>query len=516
MMNVDREDRQKWQVAVFSVLACLVAMIGRASAQPLAPRQAVEERWQVIYIGDDRIGYSHTTRRELTVNQQAIVRWTEDLQMQFKRFGQTFSQRISHRVDETRGGTMLSFDMNSVESNNRTVQVTGTVSRSKLKLQTVLAGKTIDSEKDWSSSTKSSLHEQQLIRTQLRKSGQRAAFSMYMPMTNKVVDVRMEVAGPAVIKLHDGSRKPAVRIRTIQLDLPVVTSFADSNGVVLKSETEFFGQMLTTYSVSREVALQEIAGAELDIAVATMVPVHVRGTDKKLVRGQITKAHARRQITYRIRVPGVDLRRHFISDKNQIVRVVNEDTIDLTVNRPDPPRNVVRAERPTDEYLKPTRFLQSNDQRVVDHARKASAGSVDPWQLGQRMESYVNLKVDKSNFSTAMASASEVAKDMSGDCTEHAVLLAAMLRAKRIPSRVVIGVVYVENKALFGGHAWTEAFISGQWYPLDAMLGKGGIGPAHIKMAQSSFADDAPAPVTAFLPLMSVLGKMEIEVISVK
>jgi len=63
---------------------------------------------------------------------------------------------------------------------------------------------------------------------------------------------------------------------------------------------------------------------------------------------------------------------------------------------------------------------------------------------------------------------------------------------------------------------WTEAFIGNQWVPLDATMGQGGIGAAHIKMGTSSFSDEGPSPITTFLPLHQILGNMEIDVISVE
>ncbi len=129
------------------------------------------------------------------------------------------------------------------------------------------------------------------------------------------------------------------------------------------------------------------------------------------------------------------------------------------------------------------------------------------------MERYVHEKLTKKNFSTAMASAAEVAQRMEGDCTEHAVLLAAMLRAKKVPSRVAAGLVYADKLNAFGGHMWTEAFLAGEWIPLDATLGKGGIGPAHLKMADSPLDEDAPLPVSTFLPAYQALGKLKIEVL---
>ncbi|MCX7419861.1 MAG: hypothetical protein NT013_10030 [Planctomycetia bacterium] len=60
---------------------------------------------------------------------------------------------------------------------------------------------------------------------------------------------------------------------------------------------------------------------------------------------------------------------------------------------------------------------------------------------------------------------------------------------------------------------WTEAFIAGEWIPLDATLGRGGIGAAHLKMSESAMDEDSPLPVAAFLPLYNAVGKLKIEVL---
>jgi transglutaminase-like putative cysteine protease len=150
---------------------------------------------------------------------------------------------------------------------------------------------------------------------------------------------------------------------------------------------------------------------------------------------------------------------------------------------------------------------------VKELARNGASGETDPVKAAYRLERYVSTKLKTKNFSTALASAAEVAASLEGDCTEHAMLLAAMLRARQIPSRVAVGLVYVESVQSFGGHMWTEALLNGAWIPLDATLGQGGIGGGHIKLADSNMADDSPVLVTAFLPLMEVLGKMKIEVL---
>jgi hypothetical protein len=62
-----------------------------------------------------------------------------------------------------------------------------------------------------------------------------------------------------------------------------------------------------------------------------------------------------------------------------------------------------------------------------------------------------------------------------GDCTEAAVLLAALGRAVRIPTRVVSGLVYSRDDYhglgnVFVPHSWVLAYVDGEWRSFDAAL----------------------------------------------
>ena len=66
----------------------------------------------------------------------------------------------------------------------------------------------------------------------------------------------------------------------------------------------------------------------------------------------------------------------------------------------------------------------------------------------------------------AFASAAETVRSLEGDCSEHAVLCAAMARAAGMPSRVVSGLVYLPpggglggERGVFGYHLWAEALV---------------------------------------------------------
>jgi Transglutaminase-like superfamily len=70
--------------------------------------------------------------------------------------------------------------------------------------------------------------------------------------------------------------------------------------------------------------------------------------------------------------------------------------------------------------------------------------------------------------------ASEVARDRKGDCTEFAVLTAALARAAGAPARVAIGVVLISGESGNGafGHAWAEILEGDRWVVADAALHK--------------------------------------------
>jgi transglutaminase-like putative cysteine protease len=95
------------------------------------------------------------------------------------------------------------------------------------------------------------------------------------------------------------------------------------------------------------------------------------------------------------------------------------------------------------------------------------------------------------------------------------VLLAAMLRAREIPSRVVAGLVYTESagKPQMAYHMWTLAWIDGQWIALDATSGT--LAPAdRIAIASSNLADGNEYACLA--PIIAAVGTMDIEITNAK
>ena len=103
------------------------------------------------------------------------------------------------------------------------------------------------------------------------------------------------------------------------------------------------------------------------------------------------------------------------------------------------------------------------------------------------------------------------------------VLLAAVLRAMKIPSRTVSGLVYAEEflgeKGIFGYHMWTQAWIGqgaeGKWVDLDATLeSTAGFDATHIALSTSAMADGEM--FMDMVSMASVVGRLSIRVVESK
>jgi hypothetical protein len=109
----------------------------------------------------------------------------------------------------------------------------------------------------------------------------------------------------------------------------------------------------------------------------------------------------------------------------------------------------------------------------------------------------------------AFASAREVLERLSGDCSEHAILMAAMARAVAIPAKVVSGIVHVNGQ--FAYHMWVEVWTGEDWFALDATIGEGSVDATHIKLAESAIPGGRVAELS--LGVMRVFNRLGVRVV---
>ncbi|MEA3040638.1 MAG: hypothetical protein QOC65_127, partial [Sphingomonadales bacterium] len=128
------------------------------------------------------------------------------------------------------------------------------------------------------------------------------------------------------------------------------------------------------------------------------------------------------------------------------------------------------------DALRPTAWLQSGDRRLraiaEPVARLAISGARKMEMLRARTQPYL-ARIDFTGHFSALETLSRRA----GDCTEAAVLLAALGRAAGIPTRVASGLVYSRQRYhgvgnVFIPHSWVLAYVDGRWRSFDAALGQ--------------------------------------------
>lgn len=112
---------------------------------------------------------------------------------------------------------------------------------------------------------------------------------------------------------------------------------------------------------------------------------------------------------------------------------------------------------PDGDWISPTITIQSDNPEIKKLTHKITAGTHTKCEIVKRITFYVYKHIEKKNTPT-FSNASETLEAGFGDCGEHAVLAAAMLRAADIKATVILGLVYVEAKKGYFYHAWVAAY----------------------------------------------------------
>jgi hypothetical protein len=227
---------------------------------------------------------------------------------------------------------------------------------------------------------------------------------------------------------------------------------------------------------------------------------------------KMDKASDARTITYRVRselgsqdfklIPSTDF---------QVIASRDLQSAQVVVSRPELSQSAVSNGGPED-FLKPSEFLQTNDPRIIELAETFVTTGDSTLPEAARLCQGVFQSIRNKNLSQGFQSAAQVARQLEGDCTEHAVLLAAVARVRNIPARAVCGLVYSEqgDQASMGYHMWNELWIDGKWIPADATTGQFPASPNRIAVRHLSLND--ANPYGEILESMKILAKLQVQV----
>lgn len=476
------------------------------SANPAQPG-GTEELWMACFLNNAKVGYMHTKIVPVQDPSGARLQYAYDDELVLRRFNETTKVRTKLSSLETLEGRLIEF-RTELQTGPGKVVTEGYCRDNQLVLETEAEGKKKSDRIPWSREYGGFLADRLSLRQQPMKPRERRRLQAILPVLLQVGQIQLEAIGYEAVQLPSASRQ--------LLRIDVTTAFGktqmksilwtDETGEALKVRDTQIG--LEAFLTSREIALGANAVASLDLGEALLVQVARRLEDP----------HHTQRIVYRARLKDGDVHSLFAVGTGQSVRRLDERTAEVTVQavRPGKPATAGKApaDRPTAADSAATPLIQSDDQRVMEMASKVAPGEPDPWKLALALERHVKQSIRLKNYTTALATAAEVAKSLEGDCTEHAVLLAGLCRARQLPARVAVGLVYYRPASAFAYHMWTEVWIQDGWVPLDATLGLGGTGAAHLRLVSTNLS--GTTAYADLMPVVQALGKLQLEIVSVE
>jgi hypothetical protein len=465
----------------------------------------VRETWDLALINGAKVGHSHFEEFSTRLGEQPVRELISSTEMSIQRFGQTVNQSFEVTSVETPDGQVLRFGTKMVTGESEQT-IAGEYRDGKMLIETGTLGKTQASTLDWNPTWGGYFADQQSLKQKPMQPGEERTLTALVAGTAQTGEVTIKAMQRESVKLLDEQRE----LLRIESSLTIAGTkidsilWADEAGEVLKMSMP--GLNHETYRTTKEIALRPAAKTEFDLGRQTVVKVDQ----------PISDPHATTRVVYRARLANGSPTETFANCRSQRVKELDDHTAEITVLaiRPES-ANVADNDSgvPTEADLQPNNLIQNDDGAIIGLAEIFAEGQTEHWTLAKNFESGVRDYVHSKNFSQAISSASDVVRSHEGDCTEHAVLLAALCRAKGIPSRVAIGLVYYAPVQGFAYHMWNEVWIADGWVPIDSTLGLGGIGAGHLKIADSALS--SASPISALLPVIEVIGQLELEVLSI-
>ncbi|HKB00673.1 MAG TPA: transglutaminase-like domain-containing protein [Gemmataceae bacterium] len=481
-----------------------------ATLKTPAPKP-LEEVWEAAYVRNDagtdvKIGHVHMTSVPVEKDGQKLIRTTKELRLVVGRADAKAEMKADVSSDEDADGKVQAITAKIWLGKDKVQKIDCEVLEGNKVRVTAGVGAVEPRVFNWDPANVGLAREQTLLRDKKVKPGDAFTYRYYEVTVTHPVTVRVAVKDLEEVPLPGGVKRKLLKVVATPDALTV------SNGAKLQMPAGTFWADPVSYdTIKTEMDIPEIGKVSL-IRTSKVAALAPNGQVPDLMKRQsiylkaaIPDMHDRDAIVYRVTFQGDAQPKELVAtDARQAIRNVNGKSFELAMTARRGAVTGGADEKAGPEFLRSNYFINSDDAEVKKLATRAVGRETDPWKKAQKIEGFVREFMRPADYTEAMAPADHVAKTRTGDCTEYAMLTAAMCRAAGVPSRTAIGLVYVNNllgRPALAFHMWTEVHVNGQWLGLDATLGRGSIGPGHIKITDHSWDG-----VISFTPLLPVKG----------
>ena len=496
------------------LLALFFFLSSTFAAEPKASK--VDEIWDAAFLEGNRIGFFHTTNREIERDGRKFFRTTLEMDLTVKRYGSNVRLRMENGTDETAEGKVIAVFMTMYQDAGKKLVLNGAVEDGQLHV-TVESAR-IDKRIPWNDEVIGLHHQQRLFKARNAKPGDKITYLTYEPTLNTVVTVQAKVLDLEEVD-YLGVKKRLLRVEAkpdkidvanmAPIQLPVLVNWLDKDLKVVRSEMTMPGMGAVVLCRADQVtAKARIDQSRLpDIGLNTLVPLN----------RSITDPYNTKTAVFRITLKNDDSNptTAFAKDDRQEIKNSKGKSFELHVTAIKKPRSLENNKAIDSEFIESNYFLDWEDTKIKRLAKAAVGEETDPWIKAKLIEDWVYQNVHPNN-GVPFGPASQVANKLLGDCRQHTLLAASMCRAANVPSRTAVGLIYLDDMKkgpALGFHMWAEVWVHGQWLSIDPTFGPGKVGATHIKIADHSWHDTQS--YTPLLGVARVIGNLTIEVVSV-
>ncbi len=501
------------------VLCLLTLMPAAVSAEmafdPQDPPQGLfDEEWMEVYLLGQKVGYSHLT----LTRAGDTIRTETKTYMQVRRGAVAMAFETLEKTVETVDGQPLNFTVEMNMTGQPIIQ-RGQIDGDQITVFQEQQGRVQQRELPYPEGALMSWGLARKTMALPLEAGQTFSATLYMPSitTDFPVDVTYTVIGPEEA-LIGKERVPAWRAEmNMQIGATTLPTaiWTDEDHRVLKTTVNVMGMPMEMIACEQEEALEGFTPAEIF-------------ETNLLTLNKAISADAQ-EVVYRVTVDGAHPDLTLPESDYQKVEKTGVGQFLVTVTRADHaeiPRMLPKLDMTVwGEYLEPNLILDTHDEEIQKLGQQAVAQPAPNDKVAQadQLRVFVSRYIEDKNLSVGFATASEVARDPQGDCSEHAVLLAALGRTWGIPSRCVAGLVYLPQmkdasgevlENVMGYHMWTQFFLGGQWVDFDAAMGESECAPTRLALMASSLQETSMAELG--LELLDLIGQITVEVVSEK
>lgn len=442
------------------------------------------DRWYEVFLGESKVGYAHSTmklEKGEVISQSTFI-------ISIKRAGVSIKIQSTEKTKESISGQILSFSG-----------------------EMKMAGVPIN-KKGWVEGSEIVVQEKQYLRETtkryplnpkgkmtwgllkfLRKNGFKeegreietqiysADFGMAAPTKAKIKSF-----GECKIQIN---QKPVKVFRT---EITLLTkmgemktiNWLDPEGFAVKTKMQMGGIPIEIKQSSQSQAKRSSEKTDFLFQTLLSLPQGIPENSKS--------------VRFKIEILEGELSSIIPQSRNQKVTQIDDQNFIVDVKAEKWSKNLKNksSNKPIgQEFRLPNVMIDSEDKLIHQLAKQAGRGAKNIIDLSERLYSFAGKYIHRKNFSVGFATAGETARGREGDCTEHAVFLAALGRSMGIPTRVASGLVFMNEfqgkNNVMGFHMWTEFHIKGQWRSLDSALGKIGSHTERITISVSSLKQDS-------------------------